>query len=164
MEADWEFEVGGDAPVIEALWAGFVDLRSQPDGFLRRQRPFKRSAPQILHHQVIGSYVVNRADVRMIERGDRAGFAFQPVHVFRVEKLNGDFTAEPRVEGAINFAHAAGAQQRKDLVRSHPSPCGKSHKRCSQCTPRLGPAFSLLENHVTFGVAHIHRFENAKRQ
>jgi hypothetical protein len=31
MEADWEFEVGGDAPVIEALWAGFVDLRSQPE-------------------------------------------------------------------------------------------------------------------------------------
>jgi len=27
MEADWEFEVGGGAPVIEAFWAGFVDLR-----------------------------------------------------------------------------------------------------------------------------------------
>ena len=36
MEADWEFEVGPDtaglaAPVIEALWAGFVDLRSHPE-------------------------------------------------------------------------------------------------------------------------------------
>lgn len=30
MEADWEFEVGGDAPVIDALWAGFVDLRLLP--------------------------------------------------------------------------------------------------------------------------------------
>jgi hypothetical protein len=27
MEADWEVEVGGEAPVIEALWSGFVDLR-----------------------------------------------------------------------------------------------------------------------------------------
>jgi hypothetical protein len=27
MEADWEFEIGGDAPVINACWAGFVDLR-----------------------------------------------------------------------------------------------------------------------------------------
>lgn len=27
MEADWEFEVGGDAPVIDACWPGFVDLR-----------------------------------------------------------------------------------------------------------------------------------------
>jgi hypothetical protein len=31
MEADWEFEVGGDAPVIEALWTGFVDLRQHPE-------------------------------------------------------------------------------------------------------------------------------------
>jgi hypothetical protein len=30
MEADWEFEVGGDAPVIDALWPGFVDLRLSP--------------------------------------------------------------------------------------------------------------------------------------
>ncbi len=31
MEADWEFEVGGDAPVIEAHWPGFADLRSSPE-------------------------------------------------------------------------------------------------------------------------------------
>jgi hypothetical protein len=30
MEADWEFEVGGDAPVIDAAWPGFVDLRLAP--------------------------------------------------------------------------------------------------------------------------------------
>jgi hypothetical protein len=31
MEADWEFEIGGDAPVIEAHWPGFVDLRIEPN-------------------------------------------------------------------------------------------------------------------------------------
>jgi hypothetical protein len=31
MEADWEFEVGGDAPIIEAHWEGFIDLRRQPE-------------------------------------------------------------------------------------------------------------------------------------
>lgn len=30
MDADWEFEVGGGAPVIEAEWPGFVDLRRAP--------------------------------------------------------------------------------------------------------------------------------------
>jgi hypothetical protein len=30
MESDWEFEVGGDAPVIEGIWPGFVDLREHP--------------------------------------------------------------------------------------------------------------------------------------
>ena len=28
MEADWEVEIGGGAPVIDALWPGFVDLRA----------------------------------------------------------------------------------------------------------------------------------------
>jgi hypothetical protein len=27
MEADWEVEIGGDAPVIQAHWDGFIDLR-----------------------------------------------------------------------------------------------------------------------------------------
>jgi hypothetical protein len=30
MQADWEVEIGGDAPVIEAGWPGFVDLRKEP--------------------------------------------------------------------------------------------------------------------------------------
>jgi hypothetical protein len=30
MEADWEIEIGGGAPVIDALWSGFVDLRQSP--------------------------------------------------------------------------------------------------------------------------------------
>jgi hypothetical protein len=30
MQADWEFEVGGDAPVIEFPWPGFVDLAAEP--------------------------------------------------------------------------------------------------------------------------------------
>ena len=30
MEADWEMEIGGDAPMIEAYWPGFVNLRDQP--------------------------------------------------------------------------------------------------------------------------------------
>ena len=30
MEADWEFDIGGDAPVIDALWTGFIDLGTAP--------------------------------------------------------------------------------------------------------------------------------------
>jgi hypothetical protein len=30
MEADWEIESGGEAPIIDARWAGFVDLRHAP--------------------------------------------------------------------------------------------------------------------------------------
>jgi hypothetical protein len=31
MEADWEVEAGGEAPLIDALWPGFVDLRLHPE-------------------------------------------------------------------------------------------------------------------------------------
>jgi len=31
MEADWEFEVGGDAPVIDACWPGLIDLQRSPE-------------------------------------------------------------------------------------------------------------------------------------
>lgn len=32
MQADWEFEVGPGAPIIDAAWAGLVDLRRNPGG------------------------------------------------------------------------------------------------------------------------------------
>lgn len=31
MEVDWEIEIGGSAPVIDANWPGFVDLRANPE-------------------------------------------------------------------------------------------------------------------------------------
>jgi hypothetical protein len=31
MEADWEIEIGVDAPLIEARWPGFVDLAHHPE-------------------------------------------------------------------------------------------------------------------------------------
>lgn len=31
MQADWEVEIGGSAPVIDALWQGFIDLRRSPE-------------------------------------------------------------------------------------------------------------------------------------
>lgn len=37
MEADWELEVGPSAPLIDALWPGFVDIRKIPE--LARQLP-----------------------------------------------------------------------------------------------------------------------------
>jgi hypothetical protein len=50
MEADWEFELGADAagqaaPVIDAAWPGWVDLRRSPE--LARQLPEAAQFPAL---------------------------------------------------------------------------------------------------------------------
>jgi len=35
MECDWEIEITPDAPVIDAAWEGYVDLRSSPERVAR---------------------------------------------------------------------------------------------------------------------------------
>lgn len=35
MEADWEVEIGDEAPLIDACWDGFVDLRRAPEQAIR---------------------------------------------------------------------------------------------------------------------------------
>jgi hypothetical protein len=45
MEADWEVEIGPDAPVIEARWSGFVDLRRKPE--LAHQLPEAAVLPDL---------------------------------------------------------------------------------------------------------------------
>jgi hypothetical protein len=45
VEADWEFEVGGGAPVIEAQWPGFVDLQCAPE--CSRLLPEARQMPAL---------------------------------------------------------------------------------------------------------------------
>ena len=71
---------------------------------------------------VMTADVVNREDVRMIERGDRPRLlleSLQPVTVGR-EAGRQDFdchvAAEARVEGPVHLAHAPGAQRGLDLV------------------------------------------------
>jgi hypothetical protein len=45
MEADWEVELGGDAPVIDACWNGLVNLRAMPER--SRELPEAALLPQL---------------------------------------------------------------------------------------------------------------------
>jgi hypothetical protein len=51
MEADWEVEIGPDAPVIDALWTGFIDLKRTPErmGEIDETRKFPALAEVLLH-------------------------------------------------------------------------------------------------------------------
>ena len=104
--------------------ADFQDL-------LGRERTFEnargeRFAFEKFHDEKVGAVlvadVVEVANVRMREGRDRAGFAIEAGlgvgiggQVHR-ENFYGDAAVEAGVLGAIDFAHAAGAERAEDLV------------------------------------------------
>ena len=112
-------------PVAERFleWQGAL-LQSVGEGL-----PF-----EVLHHQevhaLLSSDVVKRADVRMVQTGDRARFTLEALSHGDVvgemgrQHFDGDRPIEPRVLGAINLAHPAGSNRGEDLVGAEPgSPC-----------------------------------------
>ena len=95
----------------------------------------ERVAVEILHdeevHDLVAvallSNIVERADVRMLERGDRARFALEPCLELRVGSEPGrqyfdrDDAIEACVASALDLAHAAPAHERDGFVRTEPS-------------------------------------------
>ena len=88
----------------------------------------KRLAFEQLHDgmrdAVGGADVVERKDVGMVDRRNRARFALEACERVRVggestrQNLDGDVAAEPRVVGSVHLSHAAGANRRDNLVRA----------------------------------------------
>ena len=93
-----------------------------------RQASGERLALEDLHDQegdvTFTSDVVQRADVRMIECGDRPRFPFEPLAQLLVrrersgEHLDRDHAVEPCIARAIHLAHAACPEQADDFVRA----------------------------------------------
>ena len=108
------------------------DLNRERQRLLDRQhgRPIEtllqRLAFEVLEHEIVGvavaADVVDRADVGVVERRDRAGFLLEarPRLVVLGETgrhdLDGDGPIESRVARAIHLAHRAGARPGDDLV------------------------------------------------
>jgi hypothetical protein len=80
---------------------------------------------------------VNLGDMRMVERGERFRFALEPHQPIGVagnrfgKDLESDFAIEDRIADAIHLAHAAGANQRDDLVDANAGARGQRHRRLS---------------------------------
>ena len=78
---------------------------------------------------------VDRADVRMVQRGKELRFTAEPCKAFRIvrealgQDLQRDVASELRVTGAIHLVHAAHAKCRTEsrrgrIERRQPRPCG----------------------------------------
>jgi DNA invertase Pin-like site-specific DNA recombinase len=81
----------------------------------------QRFAFDQFHHQVIRPGVVQRADVRMIQRRDCARLAVEASTEFLMRDLDGDGPAEAGVAGLVDRAHAAFANLAENLVRAEPA-------------------------------------------
>jgi hypothetical protein len=100
----------------------------------------ERLALDQLHHEVIDflvvADVVQRAEVGMIQRGDRLRLPLEAQRQARIashacrEHLDGDAAVQPRVGGGVDLAHAAGAKGRFDGVRAESRPLRERH--CGQ--------------------------------
>ncbi len=94
-------------------------LEQRPHGLATNQ--FHGDEVRVVH----ATELVNGDDVRVIERGRGTGFQLKAGQGFRLRMaivqrdcLDGHFTAQARVPGAINLAHAAGAELFEDFVRA----------------------------------------------
>ena len=82
-----------------------------------------RQATALLGGDPVGfAEVVDRDDVRMVERGDRPGLALEPrapLHICRRQSgknLDRDIASEARVVRPVDFAHPAGPDCLENLV------------------------------------------------
>jgi hypothetical protein len=97
----------------------------------------QRLAVDELHHQVVDAVlatdVVQRADVGMTQLRDGARLAVEAgaglgrLGQVRRQHLHGHIAAQARVAGAVDLAHAAGAERGDDLVRTEHG-AGSQHR------------------------------------
>ena len=73
-----------------------------------------------------GADVIEGADVRMVKGGDRARLTFEALAQLRIgsqrgrQDLDRDAAIQPRVAGAVDFAHSTGAYRRDEFIRPEP--------------------------------------------
>ena len=118
------------------------DLDAEAERLIERQRALRqpvreRLALEILHDEILdfalASDVVQRADVRMREGGDRLRLAFEPLARLgrrgqpARQHLDGDGPVEPGVERLVDLAHSSGADQAEDPIPAEHGIGAKGH-------------------------------------
>src|SRR5204863_1969658 len=85
----------------------------------------------MLHHEeveaIVRCEVVQRADMRMVQRRNRTSLALESMSCLRIrcdvdwQYLDRHRPLEPRVARFVHLAHAPGADARRELIRPNPS-------------------------------------------
>ena len=121
----------------DAFFVRRFERRCNLDGHRQRlrlwQRPMRQSFVQrlpvdVLQHEVVGSDVVKRADVGMIQRCDGPRFSLEPVIEKLIRGFDGNVAREPGVTGFEHFTHAARANASDRHIRAEGCPRSESHR------------------------------------
>ena len=75
------------------------------------ERPLQRSPFHQLQYQIIGTDVVQRANVRMIQRGNRPRLAFEAVAELSLRDFDRDGAPQSRIVGSEYLAHSSRTQR-----------------------------------------------------
>ena len=131
----------------DALTMGFGesigDLNAGAQDFIERHGGTLEAGGESLafdefHDQVVVAIlladIMQGADVGMVEAGNGAGFAHETFAIFGFpgkmigEDFDGDGAVKAGVAGAVDFAHAAGAEGGGDLVGTEFGSGGQRHR------------------------------------
>ena len=162
-------------PCLCAALEGVGDLRPELHDLVERQRALLQAiredlAFEQLHHQEVRVALVadveERADVGVVERGDRLGLALEALAALLVlgegggEDLDGDAAVEAGVLPPPDLAHSAGADRRRQLVGPEPRSGLDCHGVGESIAPPPAPARASLREgragvHLTGDLADV---------
>ena len=103
------------------------NLARQPHRFVLRNRTAERFPLEILEDEVVGSDVVDLANVWMVDRGNGARFALKPAHIVSDHPLDRDRAIQASIVRLVNLAHTSRADQRLDRVWAESGPWSQEH-------------------------------------
>ena len=103
------------------------NLARQPHSFVSSHRTAERFPLEILEDEVIGSDVVDLANVWMVDRGNGARFALKPARIVSDHPLDRDGAIQASIVRLVDLAHTSRADQRLDFVRAKPRPGSQEH-------------------------------------
>ena len=114
-------QIAMDDPSTVGLLERACNLNRQPYGLIRRKWTLERFAFDVLHHQIIRADVIQLANMRMVQRRDRARFLLEPLAVLTLQSLHCHDAIETCVPRFPDFAHAARANWRNQHVGPKPN-------------------------------------------
>jgi hypothetical protein len=109
----------GDAVAVRRL-EGIGNLDRCAKGLGPRQRPCQRLPVDEFHVEIVRADIVQRADVRVVQRSNCACLTIEPI----AELLPGDLDRHPAIESRVtalpHFAHPSATNRRDDFVGTEP--------------------------------------------